>query len=177
MLDNQIVSHNGRRALVTAVKGGWSTIVYWVNPNVGFGGDAVKVRNGSLEPEKVASAPKKSATKSAPVVAAKPAHFVGEVTPNKPAKIKDTHFDLSRYFVSDVRTPAGRRTLDCADDISVQLRGLSITEVYAEASKVLGESVEGLTKQYGHLNIGMQRMNLGNRIRGAIAAAARKGAK
>lgn len=173
MLDNQIVTHNGRRALVVAVNGGWSTIKYWIDPSVGFGGDSHKVRNGALVAEKATPV----TTKPASTVAAKPAHFVGEVTPNKPAKIKDTHFDLSRYFVSDVRTPAGRRTLDCADDISVQLRGLSITEVYDEASKVLGESVEGLTKQYEHLNIGMQRMNLGNRIRGAIAAAARKGAK
>lgn len=174
MLNNQIVNHNGRRALVTAVNGGWSTIVYWVDPSVGFSGDPVKVRNGALTAEKVDPV---ATTKPAATVAAKPAHFVGEVTPNKPAKIKDTHFDLSRYFVSDVRTPAGRRTLDCADDISVQLRGLSITEVYDEASKVLGESVESLTKQYEHLNIGMQRMNLGNRIRGAIAKAARAGAK
>jgi len=175
MLDNQIVNHNGRRALVVTVNGGWSTIVYWQNPATGFGGEKFKVRNGALTPEK--AAPVQPAKKMTTTPSATPAHFVGEVTPNKPAKIKDTHFDLSRYFVSDVRTPAGRRTLDCADDISVQLRGLSITEVYAEASKVLGESVEGLTKQYEHLNIGMQRMNLGNRIRGAIAAAARKGAK
>lgn len=174
MLDNQLVTHNGRRALVVTVNGGWSTIKYWVDPSVGFGGDAIKVRNGALKLERVA--PVVTRTVAATPVA-KPAHFVSEVTPNKPAKIKDTHFDLSRYFVSDVRTPAGRRTLDCADDISVQLRGLSITEVYDEASKVLGESVEALTLKYEHLNIGMQRMNLGNRIRGAIAAAARKGAK
>lgn len=176
MLDNQIVNHNGRRALVVTVNGGWSTIVYWQDPATGFGGDKFKVRNGALTPEKAEPVqPTKKMTAS--TLAKTPAHFVGEVTPNKPAKIKDTHFDLSRYFVSDVRTPAGRRTLDCADDISVQLRGLSITEVYDEASKVLGESVEGLKTQYEHLNIGMQRMNLGNRIRGALAKAARLGAK
>lgn len=175
MLNNQIVTHNGRRALVTAVNGGWSTIVYWQDPATGFGGEKFKVRNGALTPEK--AEPVQPAKKMTTSTTKTPAHFIHEVTPTKPAKIKDTHFDLSNYFLSDVRTPAGRRTLDCADDISVQLRGLSITEVYDEASKVLGESVEGLKSQYEHLNIGMQRMNLGNRIRGAVAKAARKDAK
>lgn len=180
MLENQLVIHNTRIARIVEIRGGWSSIQYRNESPRGFAGDTVKVRNGSLtaaSAKDIETGPAKKMTTKPAAPAAIPAHFVGEITPNKPAKIKDTHFDLSRYFVSDVRTPAGRRTLDCADDISVELRGLSITEVYAKASEVLGLSVEDLTSQYEHLNIGMQRMNLGNRIRGAIAKAARQTAK
>jgi hypothetical protein len=41
--------------------------------------------------------------------------------------------------------------------------------VYAVASKMAEIPVKELQEKYGHLNVGMQRMNLGNRIRGAVA--------
>ena len=64
-------------------------------------------------------------------------------------------------------TVHGNRTIDIDDRVARQLRGTDNKEMYQIASKVLGESVRSLRAKYGHLNIGMQRMSLGNRMRGA----------
>jgi len=167
---------------IVSVNGGWTTIKF-------ADGTEKKVRNGQLSevvvgPDRRQSQP--ATTKETAMEAqaettetkkptppgreARPAHFVGEVAPGKVAKIKDTNFDLSRYFVSDIKTPTGRRTIDCADDVASRLRGLPIDQVYVEAAEALETTVEALSAQYAHLNVGMQRMNLGNRIRGAAAA-------
>lgn len=170
---------------IVTVNGGWTTIEF-------SDGTEKKVRNRELaqttigpdchQPQPQPATTKKEATMEAqaetteakkptpPVREARPAHFVGEVAPGKVAKIKNTNFDLSHYFVSDVKTPTGRRTIDCADDVASRLRGLPIEQVYAEAAAALETTVEALQIQYSHLNVGMQRMNLGNRIRGAAAA-------
>lgn len=170
---------------IVSVNGGWTTIKF-------ADGTEKKVRNGELAqittgPDRRHTQPAQPATTketameaqaettetkkpTPPGREARPAHFVGEVAPGKVAKIKDTNFDLSRYFVSDIKTPTGRRTIDCADEVAARLRGLPIEQVYAEAAEALETSVEVLQKTYGHLNVGMQRMNLGNRIRGAAAA-------
>ncbi len=77
--------------------------------------------------------------------------------------------DLNKYEVSaEVRTACGRRAVDSGDEIAAELRGMAIEDVYHEAADRLGTTVADLQEKYGHLNIGMQRMNLGNRIRGAI---------
>jgi len=96
-----------------------------------------------------------------------PAHFVGDRTPGKTAKIGNTEVNLDRYFVSDTKTPSGRRTIDTNDEIAQSLRGLPLEQVYQLAAETTGISVEELQDKYAGLNTGMQRMNLGNRIRGA----------
>lgn len=161
---------------VVAVNGGWTTIKF-------ADGTEKKVRNGEIsgvvvgpdrrQPESKKETAKMEtqaaeAKKPTPPVrpAPAPAHFVGDVAPGKVAKIKDTKFDLSRYYVSDTKTPTGRRTIDCADDVAAQLRGLPIDEVYEHAAEATGIDVALLKVTYGHLNVGMQRMSLGNRIRG-----------
>lgn len=161
---------------VVAVNGGWTTIKF-------ADGTEKKVRNGQLSevvvgPDRHQSQPAKKETKveaqtSKPIPpsrVAAPAHFVGDVAPGKVARIKDTKFDLSRYYISDTKTPTGRRTIDCADEVAALLRGLPIDEVYELAAQELGMDVVVLKATYGHLNVGMQRMNLGNRIRGAAKA-------
>lgn len=171
---------------VVAVKGGWTTVKF-------ADGTEKKVRNGEISevvvgPDRRQTESKKETAKmenqaaeakkpTPPVRPAAPAHFVGDVAPGKVAKIKDTKFDLSRYFVSDTKTPTGRRTIDCADDVAAQLRGLPIDEVYEHAAEATGIDVALLKATYGHLNVGMQRMSLGNRIRGAAKAKEQEAAK
>lgn len=149
--------------VVESVSGGWTS--------VRFGAEIAKYRNSRVH--RVITKEKKVQQQRQPA----PAHFVGDVAPGKVARVKDTTFDLSRYFVSDIKTVGGRRTLDCADEIAARLRGKSIEEVYAWAAEVLECSEDALRKQYGHLNLGMQRMNLGNRIRGADSAKEKAAAK
>ena len=73
--------------------------------------------------------------------------------------------DLSRYHHSDIKTPSGRKTLDVGDDTAVLLRGKTLDEAYALTAKALKEDEHELRARYAKLNPGMQRMNLGNRLR------------
>lgn len=190
-------------AVVVAVlseKSGWASIKT-------VDGEESKIRSGKLEDvtpaeaakfdkaatkaaekaEKAKARAEKAATKAANTAekaaragrAPRPAHFVAEVSEGeaKIAKIGKTEFDLGRYLVSDVKTPSGRRTIDCADDVAESLRGMDLDGVYASAAATLKIDEAELRKLYEHLNPGMQRMNLGNRIRGALAKAEKEAAK
>ena len=54
---------------------------------------------------------------------------------------------------------------DVGDEVSVVLRGLNLDQMYTTASLYLGVPEEQLRGKYGRLNPGMQRMNLGGRMR------------
>lgn len=78
-------------------------------------------------------------------------------------------YDPNRYTEhKDVRTESGRPVYDTGDKAAAMLRGKSLDEQYEIAAKVLDESPRKLRQQYEHLNAGMQRMNLSNRMRGAL---------
>lgn len=62
---------------------------------------------------------------------------------------------------------SGHSSLDCGDGIAARLRGMALEDVYEEAAKVLAVDVAELKTRYAKLNPGMQRMNLGNRMRAA----------
>jgi hypothetical protein len=66
------------------------------------------------------------------------------------------------------KTASGNVSVDCGDELAARLRGKSLDDVYAFAAKALKEPEADLRKQYKHLNVGMQRMNLGNRVRAAL---------
>lgn len=70
----------------------------------------------------------------------------------------------------------GQVRIDNDDQTAKALRDKSLDEIYSLAAKELGETQKALRERYGHLNTGMQRMNLGNRIRGAKARKARTAA-
>lgn len=75
---------------------------------------------------------------------------------------------MSKYVRGLGLTTHGNRTIDIDDKVARMLRGTDPKEMYQVAAKTLGEPVRTLQRQYGHLNIGMQRMNLGNRMRKAL---------
>jgi colicin import membrane protein len=78
--------------------------------------------------------------------------------------------DLSRYSINkEVKTAGGNASVDCNDATAERLRGMALDAVYKEAAKTLKEAEADLRKRYAHLNPGMQRMNLGNRIRAAVS--------
>lgn len=154
------IKSTGEEVTVESVSGGWSTVKL-------ADGTTKKVRNSTLQFNQPKEEKPVQPTARPPIRPAAPAHFVGEKAPGRAAKIKDTQFNLDKYFVSDIKTPSGRRTIDCADEVGVALRGMDLDQVYATAALNLEVSEASLRAQYGHLNPGMQRMNLGNRIRGA----------
>lgn len=73
--------------------------------------------------------------------------------------------ELEKY--TKTKTATGNVSYHSGDFVATTLAGLSLDEVRGLAVKVTGQ--DELETKYGHLNPGQQRMNLGNRIRGAIA--------
>jgi hypothetical protein len=74
-----------------------------------------------------------------------------------------------RVKYEPVKAYSGKPSLDNADTVAKALRGKTPAEVMALAERVLQGVEKGeLTKKYGHLNPGQQRMNAGNLIRNAV---------
>lgn len=77
---------------------------------------------------------------------------------------------LPQYVATPVTTKSGnlKRALDCGDEIAARLRPLDLDEVYSTAADICKTAEKGLRDRFDHLNVGMQRMNLGNMIRKAL---------
>lgn len=90
-------------------------------------------------------------------------------------RVGDRKYDCSKYVRKvagkALKSAGGNATMDNGDQLAKSLRGAELDVVYREAAQVLGESQTALRARYGHLNVGMQRMNLGNRMRAASADA------
>lgn len=71
----------------------------------------------------------------------------------------------ARYVRGLGITTHGNLTIDVDDDAARLLRGCDPVEMYKVAAEVLQLDARDLREQYRHLNIGMQRMSLGNRMR------------
>ncbi len=101
-----------------------------------------------------------------------------------PTKMVDPN--LTKYTTHKMKTPSGRRAVDIADPAADMLRGVAIEDCYFLVAKHAAklEVVEpedlrteeqriddieaALLKKYAKLNLGMQRMNLGNVLRKAM---------
>lgn len=66
------------------------------------------------------------------------------------------------------RTATGAISHHSGDVVASNLEGTTVDEVASIAVELTGD--KDLATKYEHLNVGMQRMNLGNKIRGGIAA-------
>lgn len=83
-------------------------------------------------------------------------------------KVGGTEFDLSDYVA--VKSAGGNSSLDNGDSLAKKLRGMDIEAVYKEYARVAGrDEAAAMRKRYAKLNVGMQRMNLGNRLRALTA--------
>jgi colicin import membrane protein len=51
----------------------------------------------------------------------------------------------------------------------VSLKDMTLPEAYVYVARILGVPAKELLNKYNHLNNGMIRMNLGNRLRGHLA--------
>lgn len=96
-----------------------------------------------------------------------------EDTNNDDALIK-----IKKENYISTRTSSGGKSLRIDDAVAQGLAGLDLTALYQIAGKYLAfpikvskatvEDVEALEAAYGNLNVGMQRMNIGNRIRARV---------
>lgn len=97
------------------------------------------------------------------------------------------HPDWSRYVRhTGITTQSGKTVVDIDDYVAGILRGLNLDDTYDTVARYIQkinetavdskgmetlDTIEKLRAKYGHLNPGMQRMNLGNKLRGALARA------
>lgn len=66
------------------------------------------------------------------------------------------------------KSASGSVSRHTGDVVALALVGLALDEVYAITAEAADTTVEELESKYGHLNGGMQRMNLGNKLRGIV---------
>lgn len=72
---------------------------------------------------------------------------------------------VKRDNYKSVRSASGAKSLNNGDIVATITEGATLDELHVLGTNFLGEDT---TDKYGHLNPGMQRMNIGNRIRGQI---------
>lgn len=66
------------------------------------------------------------------------------------------------------KTSSGNVSFHCGDELAEKLNGKSLDDVYSFAAGKLKVEEKELRAKYKHLNAGMQRMSLGNRLRAAL---------
>lgn len=76
---------------------------------------------------------------------------------------------LAQY--QQYRREDGVLSMDNGDDVAARLRKMELANVYAYAAGVLNVPKDELLARYAKLNPGMQRMNLGNRVRAFLRSA------
>lgn len=74
--------------------------------------------------------------------------------------------DREKY--QKTRTATGKPSLNNGDQVASGLGGLTLEQTEKVAIKILGITQDDIDTKYGHLNEGMQRMTLGNRLRAAV---------
>lgn len=149
MKEKTKVLHGDREAtVIVAAKSGWVTLKYKDDKTE----KKVRVKEVALKnPPKVKE----------PKLPKDPDALDGRLIPA----------DLTKYTVHDSKTVSGRKQVDVADETANKLREKSLDQVYAYTAKTLDEPEKELRAKYVKLNPGMQRMNLGNRLRAAFRAA------
>ena len=75
----------------------------------------------------------------------------------------NSHYNINDYV--KVKSASGNTSMDKGDATALTLRKFDLDGVYQYAAKALGMAEDELRAKYKHLNAGMQRMCLGNRIR------------
>lgn len=70
------------------------------------------------------------------------------------------------YEYEKVKAASGRSSVDTGDDVALRLRGVDLNTAYKMAAETLEVTQKTLKARYAHLNVGHQRMCLGNLLRG-----------
>lgn len=76
--------------------------------------------------------------------------------------------DLSRYQTHEEKSASGRKKIDVGDAASEILRPMDLNEAIAYVANEVGLSPDALAERYAGRNPGMQRMNIGNILRGEL---------
>lgn len=77
-----------------------------------------------------------------------------------------TTVNANREGYTKSKSASGSASLHNGDPVATACEGMTIEDMFKMAKRMTGEDY---SEKYAKLNVGMQRMNLGNRIRGAIS--------
>lgn len=78
---------------------------------------------------------------------------------------KEPLVKVNRDRYQTTRTAAGSKSLHSGDEVALALDGLNVEDLFKIGDELLGEDFR---ERYAKLNVGMQRMNMGNRIRAKV---------
>jgi len=145
-----IITATGEQVEIIGVTGGWTAIREMEN------GDIRKVRNGALSGHTTITAPTT-------------ARLIEE---RKNGVVYAGY--LPQYEAYKTLTTEGEteRSIDKGDSVALALRPQTLEQVYSTVASATDSPVTSLLERFGHLNPGMQRMNLGNMLRRALREAA-----
>jgi hypothetical protein len=144
---------------ILAVKGGWTTVA-----DVGNGRE-YKVRNSALH--MIVETPVKPPVLAEEVRAPKTA-AAREKLPLDQRKNGVVDSLYLQFYQNYSKTVNGQvvRSMDKGDFVAVELRKCeTLEQVYTFVASQMGLSRADLVSRFAHLNVGMQRMNLGNMLR------------
>lgn len=166
-----VIRKTNEQVEVVAVNGGWTTIRTQ-------DGTERKVRNGELtepvqltgEVAKMANEKVARAVKAKPAREPKPRREPMPLSERKNGKVDALYLQFYKKTTRVGINGAGDvvRSMDNGDQVAQKLRGLTFDEMFEFAAKTLGQSERSLRERFGHLNAGMQRMNVGNMLRAAL---------
>lgn len=86
-------------------------------------------------------------------------------TENQATTEKEPTVKINRDRYKSTKTAAGVKSLNNGDEVAATLDGLNIDELFTIGKTLLGED---FAEKYAKLNVGMQRMNMGNRLRAKV---------
>jgi len=144
---------------ILAVKGGWTTVA-----DVGNGRE-YKVRNSALH--MIVETPVKPPVLAEEVRAPK-VTAPREKLPLEQRKNGVVDSLYLQFYQNYSKTVNGQvvRSMDKGDFVAVELRKCeTLEQVYSFVATQMGLSRADLVSRFAHLNVGMQRMNLGNMLR------------
>ena len=157
-----IYTKTGQQVEIIAKNGGWTTVRAIGNAK------HIKLRNGELSGHTVVDAPITRAYIAKADQSDKAPRSKLPIEERKNGVVYSGY--LPQYVAYSTVTKSGdvKRSIDKGDAVALALRPMTLEQVVAHVSKATGISQVGLRERFGHLNVGMQRMNLGNMLRKAL---------
>ena len=157
-----IYTKTGQQVEIIAKNGGWTTARAIGNTK------HIKLRNGELSGHTVVDAPITRAYIAKADQSDKAPRSKLPIEERKNGVVYSGY--LPQYVAYSTVTKSGdvKRSIDKGDAVALALRPMTLEQVVAHVSKATGISQVGLRERFGHLNVGMQRMNLGNMLRKAL---------
>jgi hypothetical protein len=152
---------------VIAIKGGWTTIREIGQTRT------EKVRNSALEGHTEIVAPIVrqyilDATTADAAIAKASGRTKMDNAERKNGRVDPLYLPQYTAYAVQLSDGTAKRSIDKGDTVALSLRRLTLGAVYATAASATSIAAPALLERFGHLNPGMQRMNLGNMIRRAL---------